>query len=285
MLAGSVGCVSALAAYDGVSGSSQPTMGAVSVLYAGSLVNLMEHDLGPAFARTSGYTYEGVGAGSTQLVAAIKSDVRQGDVFISASPEANDELRATANGSYVNWYVTFATAPLVLAYNASSAFAAQLRSMPWYEVVTQPGISVGRTDPTLDPKGKLTVDAVDQAAATLSRPGLAAVLSSFRFFPEETLVGRLESGQLDAGFLYANEATEQHIPTAPLSPATLSATYTVTVLNNAPHARAGEAFVAYLLGPTGRAMLTRHGLTLLTPALTGPSDAVPAGLRPLVASP
>src|SRR5947209_4684449 len=77
-----VAAMSLLAAACGSSSSSSSTSagsaaaksqssghGTVSVLYAGSLVNLMEHDLGPAFSRVKGYAFEGVGAGSTELVA------------------------------------------------------------------------------------------------------------------------------------------------------------------------------------------------------------------------
>ena len=264
--------------------SPTPSKGALSVLYAGSLVNLMEHDMGPAFARASGYAYEGYGAGSTELVSQIKGGIRYGDVFISASPSANQGLQGSANHNLVSWYATFAKAPLVIGYNPNSQFASDFRSKPWYQVITEPSIRIGRTDPTLDPKGKLTVDALTQAASTLSMPSLAAALPTFAVFPEETLVGRLESGQLDAGFFYSNEAKEQNIPTVQLTPVALSATYTVTVLNNAQHAAAGAAFVAYLLGATGHATLTRHGITVLQPSLTGDSSAVPASLRSLVSS-
>ena len=270
------------------SGSTLPSptssKGAVSVLYAGSLVNLMEHDLGPAFARATGYAYEGYGAGSTELVSQIKGGVRYGDVFISASPSANQGLQGSANRSLVSWYATFAKAPLVIGYNSSSQFASDFRSKPWYQVITEPSIRIGRTDPTLDPKGKLTVDALTQAASTLNMPSLTAALPSLAVFPEETLVGRLESGQLDAGFFYSNEAKEQNIPTVPLTPVALSATFTVTVLNNAQHATAGAAFVAYLLSSAGQATLTRHGITVLQPSLTGDSSAVPSSLRSLVSS-
>lgn len=269
------------------SGSTAPSptssKGAVSVLYAGSLVNLMEHDLGPAFARATGYTYEGYGAGSTELVSQIKGGVRYGDVFISASPSANQGLQGAANRNLVSWYATFAKAPLVMGYNPNSQFAPDFTSKPWYQVITEPNIRVGRTDPTLDPKGKLTSDAMTQAASTLNMPSLTAALPTFAVFPEETLVGRLESGQLDAGFFYANEAKEQSIPTVPLTPVTLSATYTATVLNNAQHPAAGAAFIAYLLSSTGQATLTRHGITVLQPSLTGDASAVPSSLRSLIA--
>lgn len=274
-----------VAACGGSAGSGSPppsptsSKGALSVLYAGSLVNLMEHDMGPAFARTTGYAYEGYGAGSTELVSQIKGGVRYGDVFISASPAANQGLQGSANRNYVSWYATFAKAPLVIGYNENSQFASDFRSKPWYQVITEPSIRIGRTDPTLDPKGKLTVDALTQAASTLNLPSLTAALPTFAVFPEETLVGRLESGQLDAGFFYSNEAREQNIPTVPLTPVALSATYTVTVLDNAEHPAAGAAFVAYLLSSTGQATLARHGLTVLQPSLTGDASAVPSSLR------
>lgn len=255
--------------------------GTVSVLYAGSLVNLMEQDLGPAFTKATGYGYQGFGAGSTELVAQIKSKVRQGDVFISASPKADGDLEGQGNGGWVSWYITFARSPLVLGYNPHSSFASQFRTKPWYRVITQPGIRVGRTDPKLDPKGKLTVKAVDQAAAMLHTPALVRALNGFAVFPEETLVGRLEAGQLDAGFFYSVEARDAHIPTVELTPVSATATYTVTVLARASNAGGAAAFVRFLLGPVGQATLRRHGLAVLTPALTGPSSAVPPSLRAL----
>ncbi len=252
------------------------------MLYAGSLANLMEHQLGPAFSRGSGYGYQGFAAGSTELAAQVKSGVRRGDVFISASPKADAKLQGAANGNHVIWYVTFGSSPLVIGYNPHSSFAAQLKSRPWYEVITQPGIRVGRTDPKLDPKGKLTVKAMDQAASALHRSELRTALSRFPVFPEEDLVGRLEAGQLDAGFFYSVEATAQHIPTASLAPVHASATYTVTILRGAPNNKGAQAFLSFFLGAKGKAMLSRNGLSLVAPAITGPASAVPASVRRLV---
>ena len=254
----------------------------MSVLYAGSMANLMEDDLGPAFSAATGYTFEGYGAGSDELVGDIKGGVKKGDVFISASPSANAGLEGSANSGWVSWYATFGEAPLVLGYNPKSRFAAGFNSEAWYQVVTQPGILVGRTDPTLDPKGKLTVEAVDDAAKLLEMPSLTAALAGWPVFPEETLIGRLEAGQLDAGFFYSFEATPQKIPTVSLSPIGLNATFTVTVLNNAPHPKAAQAFAAYLLGSAGRSILQHQGVQLLQTTLTGSLSGVPSGLRSFI---
>ena len=81
-------------------------------------------------------------------------------------------------------------------------------------------------------------------------------------------MGRLQSGQLDAGFFYANEAVAAHIPT-----------YTVTVVERAPHPAAADAFVQFLLGAQGRAILTRDGLTVTSPVAVTGAARVPPSLR------
>lgn len=255
--------------------------GPVNVLYAGSLVDLMEKQLGPGFKSATGYTFDGFSAGSTALAAQIKGKVRQGDVFVSASPAVNDSLEGAANGAWVSWYATFAQSPLVLGYNPSSRFAADIRTKPWYQVLSEPGILVGRTDPATDPKGKLTVTALTSAAQHDHEPALTALAGAGSdVYPEETLVGRLQAGQLDAGFLYSSEAAAASIPTVPVTVPgqSLQATYTVTILAHAPQEAGAEAFVAYLLGPAGRSALARDGFTVARPP--GVSGAgVPAGLR------
>ncbi len=253
----------------------------VDILYAGSLVAMMENDLGPAFEQASGDAFQGFGAGSTALAQQIKGKVRRGDVFISASSEADALLEGAAGDEWVKWYATFAEAPLVLGYNPHSEHAAALRGKPWYEAIAEPGIRVGRTDPKLDPKGEKTVAAIDEAAARLHLPGLESTLEGFPVYPEEALVGRLQAGQLDAGFLYENEAVEAGIPVIPIKPAEQVAAYTVTILEGAPDQAGAEAFVRYLLGP-GAASLRRHGLTVLRPRFSGAAAAVPAGLRTAV---
>jgi molybdate/tungstate transport system substrate-binding protein len=259
------------------SGASTTTVargsGPVDVLYAGSLVNVMEKEIGPAFNSATGYTFQGFSAGSTALAAQIKGKVRQGDVFISASPSVNDTLMGPSNGNWVSWYVTFANSPLVIGYNPHSKFAHDLQTKPWYEVITEPGFLIGRTDPATDPKGKLTEEAISDAAQKYNLPALKEITASdSNVFPEETLVGRLQAGQLDAGFFYTSETTAAGIPTIDLTGIALKATYTVTALNQAPHQAGAEAFVSYLLGPDAQAILTKSGFHLVQPpTVTGSS--------------
>ena len=252
--------------------------GPVNVLYAGSLVNLMEKQVGPAFTTATGYTFTGFSAGSTALATQIKGKVHPGDVFISASPDVNTSLEGAANGSWVSWYATFASSPLVIGFNPSSKFAADLQSKPWYDVVTEPGFLLGSTDPATDPKGKLAAQAI--TVQTASTPGLAAVKPAV--YPEETLVGRLQAGQLDAAFFYSSEAVAANIKTVPVTGQTLKATYTATVLNQAPDEAGAEAFVQYLLGAQGLATLKKDGFTLITPP-TVVGTGAPASLSNVLA--
>jgi molybdate/tungstate transport system substrate-binding protein len=272
------GCGASAPPVSSAPSTTPPDRGPVSVLYAGSLTGVMETRLGPALRSATGVHLDGVGAGSQALANDIKAGIYRGDVFLSAGTSVDDSLRGPANGKWLTWDAAFARTELVLGYNPHSAFADRLRSRPWYEVVTSPGLRLGRTDPVLDPKGTLTVKAVQQAATELKDPGLVQVLQGTgEVFPEETLVGRLQAGQLDAGFFYLAEAKAAGIPTVPLSPIHVSATYTVTVLRGAPHPAGAQAFVRFLVGPTARRILGGAGLVLVEPpAITG---TVPSGLR------
>jgi molybdate/tungstate transport system substrate-binding protein len=259
--------------------SSATGTGAVNVLYAGSLVNLITKQVGPAFQTASGYSVTGKGAGSTALVTDIKGKIDKGDVFISASPKATATLMGSANGDWVTWYVSYASSTVVLGYNANSKFAADIKSKPWYEAITEPGLKLGFTDPATDPKGKLVAEALSSTAKSKNLPALTAIENNKGdVFPEETLVARLQSGQLDAAFFYTAEATPANIPTVPLTGATEKATYTISTLKGAPNEAGAEAFVAYLLGPSGQAFLKQDGFTLISPPkVTG--TGVPAAVQ------
>jgi molybdate/tungstate transport system substrate-binding protein len=271
--------------------SSTPSafaQGTVNVLYAGSLVNLMEHGIGPAFDKATGDKFQGYGGGSVGLANQIKGKLRQADVFISANPKVNDGLMGAANGDWVNWYIAFAQSPLVIGYNQSSRFAADFKSKPWYQVLLEPGIRIGRTDPKLDPKGALTVTLMKQAetfykSPDLSQRVLGAPDNPAQVLPEETLVGRLQSGQIDAGFFYSTETADAKIPAIDL-PTEIApkAVYTVTILHGAPNAAGADQFVAFLLGSDGQNVMKEHGLAMQKLDLSGPVSNAPQDIRSIL---
>ncbi len=268
-----------------LAGPAARAAGPVDVLYAGSLVTLMEQSVGPAFDRTSGDRFRGFAGGSKGLANQISGKLRRGDVFISANPRVNDALMGPAHGDWISWYVSFAQSPLLIGYDPHSRFAGDFRNRPWYVAVAEPGVRIGRTDPRLDPKGALTVALLARAEAAYHQPGLSqrvlgAPDNPAQVLPEETLLGRLQSGQLDAGFFYSTETSDAHIPVVQL-PADIrpEARYTVTVLHGAANPEGAARFAAFLLSDQGRALLQAHGLEVIAPTIGGDAAAAPAAIR------
>jgi molybdate/tungstate transport system substrate-binding protein len=131
----------------------------------------------------------------------------------------------------------------------------------------------------------LTVQLLNHAEQVYKLPGLAQKVlgapdNPEQVRPEENLVGRLQSGQIDVGFFYSTETADLKIPAIPLPPeVALSAHYTVTVLRNAASPEGATQFVDFLLGPQGRAVMQEHGLDVVRPSVNGDATKMPAQIR------
>ena len=177
----------------------------------------------------------------------MKGGVAVGDVFISASPATNNTLEGSTNGDWVSWYIAFANSPLVLGYNPNSSFAAALRSEPWYKVITEPGFRLGRHRPDDGPEGQAHRQAINAAEQIYGRAYLAALTATTaNVYPEQSLVGELQSGQLDAGFFYAARGQGGQHPDSEARQALPRRDLHVRDLDNAPHEAAAVDFVNYL---------------------------------------
>lgn len=97
----------------------------VSVMYAGSLVKIMEKVVAPSFNNQTGYNFIGEGKGSVQLSNLILDGFRRPDVFISADTLPIEKI-INHNPPLAQWLVKFASAELVIAYNPNSPFATDL---------------------------------------------------------------------------------------------------------------------------------------------------------------
>ncbi|QGZ63804.1 extracellular solute-binding protein [Paraburkholderia acidisoli] len=272
----------------GVSANAFADDNDVNVLYAGSLVNLMEKSVGPAFEKETGLHFKGYAAGSNKIANEVKGKLRRGDVFISASPKVNASLMGEANGNHVSWYVNFAESPLLIGYNPKSRFAGDFKTKKWDQVLQEPGIRLGRTDPKLDPKGAFTVELMTKAAQAYNQPDLVqkvlgAPENPEQVLPEETLVGRLQSGQLDAGFFYSTETSDLKIPAIhPAPELKIKANYTLTILNDAPNNAGAARFVNFLLSAEGRKLLAQHGVDVTRPSVNGQASAIPPSVQAVV---
>jgi molybdate/tungstate transport system substrate-binding protein len=250
-----------------------PTSGAsVSVAYAGSLVTTMEGPLAQTLAAKTGMVFAGEGKGSTELANLIRDGLRAPDVFITADPKTLDGLPVLSA-------VTFGSARMVVGYSAKSQYhvlfeeaAAGKRSI--LSVLAMPEIRLGRTDPQLDPKGKRTLTAVHLLAAHFHRPqDERAILERAQTFPEQDLLVRVETGELDAGFFYSTETSAKQLPVVELpEAANLSSqiTYTLAIMKNAPHPRAARTFADFVLTGAGKPILEGAGVRYFAPLHSRP---------------
>ncbi|WP_276301595.1 extracellular solute-binding protein [Halorussus lipolyticus] len=78
----------------------------------------------------------------------------------------------------------------------------------WRDLLADPGLSLGRTDPDRDPLGYRTVMALRLAGGIDAEE----VLARTSVFPETGLLRTLESGGIDAAFAYRNMAVEHDLP-------------------------------------------------------------------------
>jgi molybdate/tungstate transport system substrate-binding protein len=231
-----------------------------------------------------------------------------------ADPAANNSLMGASNGDYVSWYFTFARTELVIGFDPKSHLApafkrVQQHKLPWYKALSQPGLRLGRTDPNLDPKGYRAIWAVNLAQKLYHLDGFKRRLlgtdqNSSQIFPEEVLVARMLTGQLDAGVFYLSEARELRIPFIRL-PAKINLgsaadrkiystqhfttsngvrvtgapiQYSITIPRTVKNIDGAEAFVRFVLSRRVRAIASAHGLIPIKTSLGGDRNSVPTPL-------
>jgi molybdate/tungstate transport system substrate-binding protein len=265
------------------SASAKPS-GNVDVFSAGSLDTLMTKSVGPAFHAATGYTLVDTSHGSGTLAADIKNKTAVADVFVSASPAVDSTLMGSANGDWVSWYAAFAASPEVLGYYPKSKFAKDLQTMPWYKVITMPGFRLGRTNPSQDPGGVLAAEALEQTATAQNLPALKTLATeSSDEYVEDPEEADIQTGALDGAFMYEADAISQDSPFVALTGVNLAGDYTITLVKNAPHMAAAEAFIKFLLGSTGKAEMTADKFEIVSPPkVTG--SGVPDGLASVIKS-
>jgi molybdate/tungstate transport system substrate-binding protein len=152
---------------------------------------------------------------------------------------------------YADWYVGFATNRLVVAYTPESAYADEITTENWYEILTRPDVRVGLSDPRFDALGYREMMLFQLAAGYYDVPGLFQQMFRDQFtasvnlnreadqsvtirVPEvmETtddahivlrgasleLVALLQSGDLDYAIEYESVARQQGLETISLPP-------------------------------------------------------------------
>jgi len=286
----------------------------VSVMYAGSLVKIMEQVVAPSFHNQTGYNFIGEGKGSVQISNMIIDGFRRPDVFISADTLPIEKIMKN-NPPLAEWLVKFASAELVIAYNPNSPFAPELEmaskgDIPWYKVLEENGFKFRRTDPELDPKGYYTVIAAKLANiyyndSTIKDKILGADRNLEQIYPEEVLRSILDTGQIDAIAAYKHEAVSRGLPYISLPPKinlgdsnnsnfynqasyNLHSNQTIignpiyfsyTIPSTVRNTDGAIALANYLISIQGRIVLSQVGLNPVKAVVVGDSNVLPPAIK------
>ena len=279
------------------------------VFNAGSLALPLRAAL-DSFAAREHVTIEQENAGSLETARKLTELGKLPDIVAVADYEVIPLLLIP---SHATWYAKFARNRMVLAYERRSRGAAEINTNNWWQVVTRPGVQVGRADPSLDPNGYRTLLVWQLAEQFYKQPGLArrllATAPPSNVRPKEAdLVGLLQAGEFDYIWSYESIAQGVGVPYVTLaeeidlSTSADSAAYSVasvrvagktprdsvtmrgqpivyafTVPTRAPHPQIAAKFVEYLASADGKRVMRGAKLNVLQQfEIVG--NGAPAGL-------
>ncbi|TAM58915.1 extracellular solute-binding protein [bacterium] len=213
--------------------------------------------------------------------------------------------------AYADWFAGFASNAVTLVYTERSKYADRINAGNWYQLLTQPGVAIGRSNPDTDPSGyqfllMLQLAALHYGISDLSERILANAPVTNMRDTETELIPALQSGQIDYLAIYRSTAVEQKLESLALPPqidlgdARYSAlyrrasvktkngvvagapiVYAATILADAPNAAAAQSYLALLLGAQGRAIVKASGLEPIAPAFASAIERVPVAVRSL----
>ena len=182
---------------------------------------------------------------------------------------ADDEVIASLAPTHIDWYVRFATTPLVIAYTPRSRYADEIDGEEWWRVLSRRDVTVGRADPAIAPAGRHALTLLRRAGTYYQEPRLSDRLlaqASLKYVrPNATeLAALLETGEVDYIVDYESIARQYGFRFVTL-PEDLAARvlYAVSVPRDAAHVREGIEFVAHLLSALGTRVLRDANLDVL----------------------
>lgn len=269
----------------------------LTVFNAGSLGRPLREALQEFSRRDPGIETAQENAGSLESARKLTELHKIPDVIALADEAVFPALLMPAQ---VSWYAAFARNEMVLAYTDRSTGADQVNADNWATILLRPGVRTGRSEPTLDPNGYRTLMVLQLEERRAHIPGLAARLLAAmpaRYIrPKEAdLVALLQTGELDYAWSYRSVAQASGLRFVDLpaevdlsdpARADLYATanvriprgassrdsvtirgapilYALTIPKDATNPTAARAFVQWLFGAQGRAVLIRNGFNVL----------------------
>jgi len=251
-------------------------------------------------------------AGSRHCARKISDLGRRCDVMASADYTVIDELLVP---DHARWSIRFATNEMAIVFGEHSRRRDEIASGNWYEILLDPDIRFGRSDPDADPCGYRAVMTMKLAESHYGVEGLADRLlaKDNRFIrPKETdLLPLLETHAIDYLFLYRSVADQHGLSSLGLpdeinlkspdfaerySAARVEVSgrnpgetvvktgapmvYGVTIPSNAANPELAITFVRFLLDANeGMAVMEHNGQPSIVPAATDTYDRLPEALK------
>ena len=293
----------------GASPSATGAHGTLVVFGAGTLATPFTAEIAAFKKANPGVTVHSQFGASGDMVKAITQLHQPADVLGVADYSLIPKLMVPGSAT---WYLGFVSNQITFAYTSHSKGASQLTPASWYKILAQPGVHIGRSNPAADPSGYQILQMLQLANSYYHDPKLAASVlknspDSSVAETETSLLGALQSGQIDYLAIYKSSALENHLKYIALpaqvnlsdpamaaaygkvsihagSLGTLAAKpiiYGMTIPTSAPNSALGEKFVSFVLSPAGQAIMRSNGFVVISPALANPQDKVPASIKPL----
>jgi molybdate/tungstate transport system substrate-binding protein len=254
------------------------------------MTSLMEGEIKQAALAQLGLSLQGRAQGASGLAQLIVSSAIRPDVFISVTPSPMDSVLKAGMAANA---VPIARTEMVVAYSPSGRFAPRFQAAAkpdgpsWWQILEEPGIRFGRTDPITDPQGRNIIFVMQLAARLYKQPDLARRIlgpdiNPEQIFTEPTVQARLQSGQLDAASAYKIQPAPFHLPyltlppeinlgggsTASYADASLTLNgktyhpeplvYYAAALKQAPNPQAAARFVEWLRGKSAQEIFGQH---------------------------
>jgi len=280
-----------------------PPADSMTVFHAGSLAPPFSA-AEPQFEEESGVDVTREAKGSVASTRKITQQGRTADVLgVSDFRLVRDRVLP----EFGDWYAIFATNSMSIQYRGDSPGAGDISRDNWWDVLSRDGVTIGHSDPAVDPGGYRAVMSLQLGAETFQGERLyddatLEALMSNAAVPtgtETNLEGQLESGELDYVLYYQSISATSGLPYVDLQPEvdlsratseyaehyakaraeTDSGNFTgapiaygLTVPSAAEAPGRGAQWVEYFATDAGRTILERQGLVPVDPIVV-PADS------------
>ncbi len=251
-------------------------------------------------------------AGSRSCARKISELDRECDVMASADYTVIDNLLIPEHAS---WNIKFASNEMAIVFSEHSKRHGEIDAENWFDMLLDPDVAFGRSDPDADPCGYRAVLTMKLAEKHYGSIGLAGRLleKDNRFIrPKETdLLALLETRTIDYIFLYRSVAQQHGLeylvlpdevnlknpeftdmygsvsveisgkrPGERIVKTGGPMVYGITIPSNSPSPELARKFIDFILDPEkGMKMIKEAGQPSMVPSPTETYDAVPVSLK------